>query len=103
MYLLCIVLSLCVVTLALLYDSSPEELLGVPIKFLAIECAGVKVLIVMEIVISIVKLNRAWSRHSVAVVGGVSSGINATVHLQLPESYCRAGRCRGSRVPHSPC
>ena len=60
-----------VVTLALLYDSSPEELLCVPIKFLTVECAGVEILIVMKVIVGIVKPNRAWSGCSVAVVGGV--------------------------------
>ena len=59
-----------VVTLALLYDSSPEELLHVPIKFLAVECAGFKIFIVMKVVVDIVKPDHVWSGHSVAVVGG---------------------------------
>ena len=70
MYLLCIMLSSCVVTLALLYDSSPEELLHVPIKFLAVECAGIEILIVMKVIVGVVKLNCARSGHSVAAVGG---------------------------------
>ena len=70
MYLLCITLSLCVVTLALLYDSSPEESLCVPIKFLAIECASVEILVVVKVVVGIVKPNRAWSGRSVVAVGG---------------------------------
>ena len=67
---LCITLSPCVVTLALLYDSSPEESLRVPVEFLAIECASVEVLVVVKVVLSIVKSNRARSGHSVAAVGG---------------------------------
>ena len=67
---LCITLSLCVVTLALLYDSSPEESLHIPIKFFAIESAGVEILVVVKVIIGIVKPNRAWSGHSIAVVGG---------------------------------
>ena len=67
---LCITLSLCVVTLALLYDSSPEELLCVPIKFLAIECTGVEILVVMKVVVGVMKPNRARSGHSIAAVGG---------------------------------
>ena len=70
MYLLCITLSPCVVTLALLYDSSPEELLRVPIKLLAVECAGIEILIVVEVVVSVMKPNRVQSGHSVAAVGG---------------------------------
>ena len=70
MYPLCIMLSPCVVTLALLYDSSPEESLCVPIEFLAIECAGVELLVVMKVVVGVVKPNRAWSGRSVAAVGG---------------------------------
>ena len=60
-----------VVTLALLYDSSPEESLRIPIKFLAIECAGVKILIVMKVIMGIVKPDCARSGHSIAVAGGV--------------------------------
>ena len=71
MYPLCITLSPCVVTLALLYHSSPEESLCIPVEFLAVECAGVEVLVVVEVVIGIVKPNRARSGHSVAAVGGV--------------------------------
>ena len=71
MYLLCITLSLCVVTLALLYDSSPEESLCVPIEFLAIECAGIEILVAVKVIVGVVKPNRARSGHSVAVVGGV--------------------------------
>ena len=74
-------LSLCVVTLALLYDSSPEELLHVPIEFLAIECASVKILVVVKVVVGVVKLSHTWSGHSVAAVGGAQSDVNATVHL----------------------
>ena len=70
MYLLCITLSLCVVTLALLYDSSPEESLRVPVEFLAIECTGIEVLVVVKVVVSIVKPNCTWLGHSIAVVGG---------------------------------
>ena len=70
MYPLCIMLSPRVVTIALLYDSSPEELLCVPIKFLTVECAGIEILVVMEVVVSIVKPNCAWSGHSIAAVGG---------------------------------
>ena len=57
MYLLCISLSPCVVTLALLHDSSPEESLHVPVEFLTIECAGVEVLVVVKVVVGVVKLN----------------------------------------------
>ena len=103
MYLLHIMLSLCVVTLALLYSSSPEESLCVPVEFLTVEHASVEVLIVMKVVVGVMKPNCPGSGHSEAVVGGVESGSSATVHLRLPESYCRAGHCRGSRVPHSPC
>ena len=70
MYPLCITLSLCVVTLALLYDSSPEELLCVPIKFLAVECASIKILVVVKVVVGIMKPNHARLGHSVAAVGG---------------------------------
>ena len=64
-------LSPCVVTLALLYDSSPEELLHVPIKFLAVECAGVEILVVVKVVVGVMKPNRTWSGHPIAAVGGV--------------------------------
>ena len=67
---LCITLSLCVVTLALLYDSSPGELLHVPIKFLTVECTGIKILIVVKVVIGVVKPYRAWSGRSIVAVGG---------------------------------
>ena len=67
---LCIMLSLCVVTLALLYDSSPEESLCVPIEFLTIECTGVEVLVVMKVIVGIVKPNCPGLGHSKAVVGG---------------------------------
>ena len=63
-------LSLCVVTLALLYDSSPEELLHVPIKFLAVECTGIEIFVVVKVVIGVVKPNHAQSGRSVVVVGG---------------------------------
>ena len=81
MYLLCITLSLCVVTLALLYDSSPEESFCVPVEFLAVECAGVEVLVVMKIVVVVVKANRPGLGHSEVAVGGAVSGSSATVHL----------------------
>ena len=103
MYLLCITSSPCVVTLALLYNSSPEESLCVPVEFLAVECTGVEVLVVVNVIIGIVKSNHPGSGHSEVAVGGAVSGSSATVHLQLPGSYHRAGRCRGSRVPRSPC
>ena len=61
--------SLCVVTLAPLYDSSPEESLCVPIEFLTIECAGVEVLIVAKVVVGIMKPNHPWSRCSEVAVG----------------------------------
>ena len=67
---LCITLSLHVVTLALLYDSSSEELLRIPIKFLAIECAGVEILVVVKVVIGVVKPNHVRSGCSVAAFGG---------------------------------
>ena len=67
---LCIMSSPHVVTLALLYDSSPEESLHIPVKFFAVECAGVEVLVVVKVVVSIVKPNRMWSGRSVAAVGG---------------------------------
>ena len=67
---LCILLSARVVTLALLYDSSPEESLRVPIEFLAVECAGVEILVVMKVVVGVVKPNRARLGRSVAAVGG---------------------------------
>ena len=63
-------LSPCVVTLALLYDSSPEESLHVPIKFFAVECAGVEILVVVKVVVSVVKPNGAQSGRSVTAVGG---------------------------------
>ena len=59
-----------VVTLALLYDSSPEESLHIPVEFFAVECASVKVLVVVKVVIGFVKPNRTRSGHSVAAVGG---------------------------------
>ena len=59
-----------VVTLALLYDSSPEESLHIPVEFFAVECAGVEVLVVVKVVVSVVKPNRARSGRSVAAVGG---------------------------------
>ena len=74
---LCIMLSPHVVTLALLYDSSPEESLGVSIELLAIECASVEVLVVVKIIVIIVKSNHPWLRCSKVVVGGVVSGSNA--------------------------
>ena len=81
MYPLCITLGPCVVTLALLYDSSPEESLRIPVEFLAVECAGVEVLIVMKVIIGVVKLNRPGSGCSEAAVGGAGSSSSATVHL----------------------
>ena len=68
-----------VVTLAPLYDSSPEESLHVPIEFLTIESTGVEVLIVMKVIISIVKPN--WPGHSKVAVGQAVGGSNAIVHL----------------------
>ena len=65
----CILWSPCVVTLALLYNSSPEESLHVPIEFLAIECTSVEVLIVMKVIASVVKLNCPGSGHSKVAVG----------------------------------
>ena len=59
-----------VVTLALLYDSSPEESLHISIELLTIECTSVEVLVVMKVVVSIVKPNHAQSGRSVAAVGG---------------------------------
>ena len=59
-----------VVTLALLYDSSPEESLHVPIKFLAIECASIEILVVVKVIIGIVKPNCVWSGHPVVAVSG---------------------------------
>ena len=70
MYPLCITLSPCVVTLALLYNSSPEESLHVPVEFLAIECTGVKVLVVMKVIVGIVKSNHPGSGCSKVAVGG---------------------------------
>ena len=63
-------LSPCVVTLALLYDSSPEELLHVPVKLLAVECTSIKVLVVVKVIVGIVKPNHVRSGHSVVAVGG---------------------------------
>ena len=103
MYPLCITFSPHVVTLALLYDSSPEESLRVPVEFLTIECAGVEVLVVVKVVVGVVKPNCPGSGCSEAAVGGALSGSSATVHLRLPVSYRRVDRCRGSRVPCSPC
>ena len=59
-----------VVTLALLYNSSPEESLRIPVEFFAVECAGVEVLVVVKVVISVMKSDRTRSGHSVAAVGG---------------------------------
>ena len=70
MYPLCIMLSPRVVTLALLYDSSPEESLRVSIKFLAVECTGVEILIVVKVVVGVVKPNRTRLGRSVAAAGG---------------------------------
>ena len=81
MYLLCIMLSPHVVTSALLYDSSPEESLRVPIEFLAVECTGVEVLVVVKVVVSVVKPNRPGSGHSETAVSGAVSGSSATAHL----------------------
>ena len=67
---LCITLSPCVVTLALLYDSSPEESLCIPVEFFAVECAGVEILVVMKVIAGVVKPNRTWSGRSVVTVGG---------------------------------
>ena len=58
-----------VVTLALLYDSSPEESLRIPVEFFAVECAGVEVLVVVKVIVSVVKPDRARSGRSVAAVG----------------------------------
>ena len=74
-------LSPCVVILALLYNSSPEESLHIPIEFLAIECTGIKVLIVVKVIVSVMKPNCPGSGCSKAAVGGAVSGSNATVHL----------------------
>ena len=74
-------LSPCIVTLALLYDSSPEESLHISIELLAIECASVEVLIVMEVIVIVIKPNCPGLGCSEAVVGGAMSGSNATVHL----------------------
>ena len=63
-------LSPCVVTLALLYDSSPEESLHVPVEFFAVECAGVEILVVVKVVVSIVKPNRTRAGCSIMAVGG---------------------------------
>ena len=71
--------SLHVVTLAPLYDSSPEESLHVPIEFLTIECTSVEVLVVMKVIVGVVKPNRPG--HSKAVVGWALGGSNAIVHL----------------------
>ena len=60
-----------VVTLALLYDSSPEELLHIPIKFLAVECAGIEILVVMKVIVGSMKPNHVQSGCSVVAVGGV--------------------------------
>ena len=73
--------SLCVVTLALLYDSSPEESVCVPIKLFTIESASIEVLVVMKVIVGIVKPNRPGSRCSEAVVGWAVGGSNAIVHL----------------------
>ena len=81
MYPLCISLSPCVVTLALLYDSSPEESFCVPVEFLAVECAGVEVLVVVKVIAGVVKPNRPRSGCSKVAVGGAVSGSSATVHL----------------------
>ena len=70
-----------VVTLALLYNSSPEESLHIPIEFLTVECASIEILIVMKVITGIVKPNCPGSGRSKAVVGGVVSGSSATVHL----------------------
>ena len=78
---LCIMLSPCMVTLALLYDSSPEESRHVPVEFLTIKCASVEVLVVVKVIVSVVKLNHPGPGHSEVAVGGVVSGSNATVHL----------------------
>ena len=70
-----------VVTLAPFYDSSPEESLSVPIELLTIECAGVEILVVVEVVTFIVKLNCPRLGHSEVAVGGVVSGSSASVRL----------------------
>ena len=59
-----------VVTLALLYDSSPEESLRIPVEFFAVECAGIEVLVVVKVVVSIVEPNHMRLGCSVAAVGG---------------------------------
>ena len=79
--LLCIMWSLRVVTLAPLYNSSPEESLCIPIEFFAIECASVKVLIVVKVIVGVVKPNHPGSRCSKVAVGWVVGGSNASVHL----------------------
>ena len=76
---LCIMWSPSVVTLAPLYDSSPEESLHIPIEFFTIECAGIEVLIVMKVIISVVKPNCPWSE---VAVGWAAGGSSAIVHLQ---------------------
>ena len=81
MYPLCITLSPCVVTLALLYDSSPEESLRIPVEFLAVECAGIKVLVVVKVVVSVMKPNHPRSGCSEVAVGGVLGSSSASVHL----------------------
>ena len=103
MHPLCIMLSPSVVTLAPFYDSSPEESLSVPVELLAIECTSIKVLVGVEVVVSIVKLNCPQPGHSKVVVGGVVTGSSASVHPQLPGSYRRVGHCRDSGVSCSPC
>ena len=92
MCLLCIMWSLCVVTLAPLYNSSPEESLCIPVEFFAIEGAGIEVLIVVKVVVIIMKLNCQRPGCSKAVVGWAVCGSNAIVHLQLP-GLCHMGGC----------
>ena len=70
--------SLHVVTLAPLYDSSPEESVHVPIEFLAVECTGFKVLVVVKVIVGIVKPNHPWSE---VVAGGAVGSSSASVHL----------------------
>ena len=76
-----------VVTLALLYDSSPEESLHVPIEFLAVECTSVEVLIVMKIITSVMKPNCSRPGCSKAVVGWAVGSSSASVHLREFGSY----------------
>ena len=70
-----------VVKLAPLYNSSPEESLHVPIEFFTVEGTGIKILVVMKVIVSIMKLNCPGLRHSEVVVGWAVGGSNAIVHL----------------------